>query len=126
MLAPFFSESINRDLLPTAGGIYAGNADVRITNDRKQRVQDERHDCGSRADATDERQWDKKAKQGKARHCLKNVRDGEDRPAYRRPSRHDDTERKADGDGPIHRYRGEGEVARHAAQGEHGRQRPQR
>jgi hypothetical protein len=24
MLAPFFSESINRDLLPTAGGIYAG------------------------------------------------------------------------------------------------------
>ena len=84
------------------GGIDAGETDVGIAENGKQRVKNQRDDGGAAADAADERDGNQETEQREAGDGLKNAGDAEREGAQCRALHDEHAQRHADEDGDEH------------------------
>src|SRR5207249_5379548 len=85
-------------------------------NDRQQRVEDERHDGGARADAADVGDRDQEPEQRQTGNRLQQVGDAEDPPAGDATAKREDAERYTSRDGRQGRNHDETRVLERQAQ----------
>ncbi len=91
-------------------GVDAGEADVGVTENGEERVENESDDGGAASDAPDEGDGDEEAEQGEARDGLKDAGKGERDVAQRFAMDDEHAEGHADGDGHGHGDEDKGEV----------------
>src|SRR6266851_7608510 len=98
------------------GGIDAGEADVGVAEDGKQRVEDEGDDGGALADAADERNGNQEAEKRKAGDSLENAGDAQRDGAQSGALHNEHAEGDADENGDSHGDDDEREVIERGAE----------